>query len=85
MNRPHLKNARSESRDRAGLGSARVSRAGERVLAVANFLTATQPVKILALEKACFGATPKPARETRALPGNQDSIRGNKGSGLPTT
>ena len=67
------------------LGSARVSRAGERVLAVANFLTATQPVKILALEKASFGATPKPARETRALPGNQDSIRGKSGTGLPTT
>ena len=68
MNPRPSKNAHSESRDRTDLGSARVSRAGERVLAVANFLTATQPVKILALEKACFGATPKPARETRAFP-----------------
>jgi hypothetical protein len=54
----------------SGLGSARVSRAGERVLAIANFsldsilLTETGTEK-----KDCFGATPKPARETRALPG----------------
>jgi hypothetical protein len=38
------------------VGSARVSRVGDGVLAVANFL------------KACFGGTPKPTRETRALP-----------------
>jgi hypothetical protein len=38
------------------LGSARVSRVGEGVPAFANFL------------KACFGETPKPTRETRALP-----------------
>jgi len=38
------------------LGSARVSRVGDGVLAIANFL------------KACFGETPKPTRETRALP-----------------
>jgi hypothetical protein len=41
---------------RIGLGSARASRAGDRVLAIVNFL------------KDCFGETPKPARETRALP-----------------
>jgi hypothetical protein len=54
----------------SGLGSARVSRAGERVLAIANFSWDS----ILLIEagtetKDCFGATPKPARETRALPG----------------
>src|SRR5438105_2876545 len=38
------------------LGSARVSRVGEGVLAVADFL------------KECFGETPRPTRETRALP-----------------
>jgi hypothetical protein len=39
-------------------GSARVSRAGDRVLAIADFA-----------EKDCFGETPKPTRGTRALPG----------------
>jgi hypothetical protein len=34
----------------------RISRAGDGVLAVANF------------SKDCFGETPKPTRETRALP-----------------
>jgi hypothetical protein len=38
------------------LGSAGVSPVGDGVLAVADFL------------KACFGETPKPTRETRALP-----------------
>ena len=38
------------------LGSARVSRVGDGVLAGADFL------------KDCFGETPKPTRETRALP-----------------
>jgi NADH-quinone oxidoreductase subunit K len=38
------------------LGSARVSRAGDGVLAIANF------------PKDCFGETPKPTRETGALP-----------------
>src|SRR5437588_11751982 len=37
-------------------GSARVSRVGDGVLAVADF------------RKECFGETPKPTRETRALP-----------------
>src|SRR5437899_4537135 len=51
-------------------GSARVSRAGERVLAIADFLLSSF------LATACgsrrkdrFGATPKPTRGTRALPG----------------
>jgi hypothetical protein len=39
------------------LGSARVSRVGDGVLAVADFL------------EACLGKTPKPTRETSALPG----------------
>jgi hypothetical protein len=51
------------------LGSARVSRAGERVLAIANF---ARDCSLLLLERItredCFGATPKPARGTRALP-----------------
>ena len=37
VNRLRSKNVRNESRERGSLGSARVSRAGERVLAVANF------------------------------------------------
>src|SRR5215208_7951564 len=51
------------------LGSARVSRAGERVPAIANF-SFNSPMFIPARiqRKANFGATPKPARETRALP-----------------
>jgi serine protease Do len=51
------------------LSSARVSRAGERVLAIANFhfragLLAADGTQT----KDYFGATPKPARGTRALP-----------------
>ncbi len=43
-------------------GSARVSRAGDGVPAIANFYpTALKPVS---------ARTPKPARETRALPGS---------------
>jgi len=41
-----------------GLGSARVSRVGDRVLAIADFSI-----------KDYFGETPKPTRETHALPG----------------
>jgi hypothetical protein len=53
------------------MGSARVSRAGERVLAIANFrykfaLFGAHQIK----RKDCFGVTPKPARETHALPIN---------------
>ena len=52
------------------LGSARVSRAGERVLAIANFSWNSILLTEAGTEtKDCFGATPKPARETRALPG----------------
>ena len=49
--------------DAPALGSARVSRVGEGVPAFADFSRA--------MPKACFGETPKPARETRALPGTQ--------------
>ena len=51
------------------LGSAHASRAGERVLAIANFrLESRLFAKREAQRKVRFGATPKPARETRALP-----------------
>ena len=51
------------------MGSARVSRAGERVLAIVNFSCKFVSAQAKDTErKACFGATPKPARETRALP-----------------
>ena len=50
----------------SGLGSARVSRAGERVLAIAHFPSPQDRGRIP--QKACFGVTPKPTRETRALP-----------------
>ena len=51
------------------MGSTRVSRAGERVLAIANFPSqfVTSPSSDVQ-KKDRFGATPKPARETRALP-----------------
>jgi serine protease Do len=50
-------------------GGARISRAGERVLAIANFPCGARIVTAGGTErKDCFGATPKPARGTRALP-----------------
>jgi hypothetical protein len=53
---------------RGGLGSTRVSRVGGCVLAIANFscgffTPSTGDIQ----KKDCFGETPKPARETRAL------------------
>src|ERR1700674_631770 len=62
--RQQLRGGETDAGTRAGneyafhgmLGSARVSRVGEGVPAGADFL------------KACFGETPKPTRETRALP-----------------
>ena len=50
------------------LGSACVPRAGERVLATANFSQHGEYMAKQCLSKDCFGATPKPARGTRALP-----------------
>jgi len=49
-------------------GSARVSRAGERVLAIANFLRCFKHAVHRRTSEVRFGATPKPKRETRALP-----------------
>jgi hypothetical protein len=50
-------------------GSARVSRVGDGVLAIAHFPFAMQPAPPDSPTiKDCFGATLKPARETRALP-----------------
>ena len=51
------------------LGSARVSRAGDRVLAIANLICDFANRSAVMLGKVRFGETPKPARETRALPG----------------
>ena len=51
-------------------GSARVSRAGERVLAPANFPSISHLFAASGSQrKDCISATPKPARGTRALPG----------------
>jgi omega-amidase len=49
------------------LGSARFSRAGDRVLAITNFFCALFSGHD-SDRKDCFGATPKPTRETHALP-----------------
>src|SRR5947208_5531693 len=57
--------------------SSAASRIGERArlgcwrarLAIANFAGATLLSGILAIRKDCFGAAPKPASETDALPG----------------
>jgi serine protease Do len=50
-------------------GSARVSRAGERILAIANFdFYGQRHTTDGTQRKDCLGATPKPARGTRALP-----------------
>ncbi len=54
----------------SGSGSARVTRAGERVLAIAYFSWAlSSPAANESQRKVRFGATPKPARATHALPG----------------
>jgi hypothetical protein len=54
----------------SGLGSVRLSCAGERVRAITNFSSDSILLTEAGTEmKDCFGATPKPARETRALPG----------------
>jgi len=53
-------------------GSARVPRAGNGVLAIANFLSCLIVSTISVLSKDCFGETPKPARATRALPGTEE-------------
>ncbi len=57
------------------LGSARVSRAGDGVLAIADFSCNSSFRAADASYESCFGATPKPARETRALPGSAARTR----------
>jgi len=60
---------RKEKHEREFLESARVPRAGERVLAIADFLCAFLFAAACEIQsKDCFGATPEPTRETRALP-----------------
>ena len=54
--------------------SARVSRAGERVLAIVNFPCEFNEDCGRNSKKDCFGATPKPARETRALPSHSRTL-----------
>ena len=52
------------------LDSARVWRAGERILPIANFsLDSIMLTEAGTETKDCFGATPKPARETHVLRG----------------
>jgi hypothetical protein len=48
------------------LASARVSRAYDGVLAIANFFYVFDPASHEAPKKVRFGTRPKPARETRA-------------------
>ena len=50
------------------LGSAHVSRAGDGVTPSRTFFFRCL-IGGIAFEKDCFGETPKPTRETRALPG----------------
>jgi hypothetical protein len=55
----------------SGSGNARVTRAGERVLAITDFSWELSSSAANEFQrKVRFGATPKPARETRALPGS---------------
>jgi hypothetical protein len=59
-------------------GSARVSRAGDGVLAIADFSLAPRPAQRDSFPtKECFGETPKPTRETRALPDQITDACGN--------
>jgi hypothetical protein len=54
---------------RAHSGGAHASRvSGEHVLAIADFSSNALCGTQFASNEDCFGATPKPARETRALP-----------------
>jgi hypothetical protein len=51
------------------LGSARVPRADDGVLAIANFFCLLELSVGAESEEVRFGATPKPTRDTRVLPG----------------
>src|SRR5262249_52148055 len=58
-----------------GLCSARVWRAGERILATADFrCDFSTPSVHETSGRDCFGATPKPTRGTRALPMSVSSL-----------
>ena len=60
---------------RTDWGSARVSRDGERVLAIADFPSGFSTPTVREMRsKDCFGATPKPTRRTRALPRRVSSL-----------
>ena len=61
------------------LGSARVSRGRARPRNRGLFLEFRNTERGEAGEKACFGATPQPARETRALPRTQSGRGGGVG------
>src|SRR5438874_10671120 len=50
-------------------GSARVSRAGEDVSSSRTFRLRAEFKRSVGSTKDCFGETPNPTRETRALPG----------------
>jgi hypothetical protein len=49
-------------------GSARVTRAGERVLAIANFVKALTALEERPFKRVRFGATPKPSRRGDRYP-----------------
>ena len=51
-----------------GSGSARVPRAGEGLWRSPIFFRSATPISQREFRKVHFGATPKPARETHALP-----------------
>jgi len=63
-------------------GSARVSRVGDRVFAITDFSCAPLRSTTMSTVKDCFGVTPKPTRETRALPGRRSSRSGYNRSRL---
>jgi hypothetical protein len=58
------------------LGSARGSRAGERVLAIANFCRVYLTAPGLHVIKDCFGATPKPGRRGDRSPDIREAAFG---------
>jgi hypothetical protein len=60
------------------LGSAPVPRAGERVLAIANFRFTIALSAAMADGKVRLGETPKPAPETRALPRRRPASLGQR-------
>jgi hypothetical protein len=57
------------------LGSARVLGVGDGVPPSRTFHNAQIFFSILSVQKDCFGETPKPARETGALPNPRNHAR----------